>query len=124
MNFRFCCLRRARTRGCFTTVLRKSNSQVLLRFNITQHVRDIDLMNKICEYFQCGTVYINRKRASYNVYSNKMNTIIIAKFFIQYPVIGTKYQQFKEWIEVVEKIKLKNTINLITMWPLNVVLHE
>lgn len=56
-----------------------------LRFNITQHVRDIDLMNKICEYFQCGTVYINRKTASYNVYSNKMNTIIIAKFFIQYP---------------------------------------
>jgi len=85
MNFRFCCLRRARTRGCFTTVLRKSNSQVRLRFNITQHVRDIDLMNKICEYFQCGTVYINRKTASYNVYSNKMNTIIIAKFFIQYP---------------------------------------
>lgn len=122
MNFRFCYW--ARTRGCFTTVLRKSNSQVRLRFNITQHVRDIDLMNKICEYFQCGTVYINRKTASYNVYSNKMNTIIIAKFFIQYPVIGTKYQQFKEWIEVVEKIKLKNTINLITMWPLNVVLHE
>lgn len=97
-----------------------------LRFNITQHVRDIDLMNKICEceYFQCGTVYINRKTASYNVYSNKMNTIIIAKLFIQYPVIGTKYQQFKEWIEVVEKIKLKNTINLITMWPLNVVCDQ
>ena len=72
----------------------KGGFQVRLRFNITQHSRDSELMNKIAVYFKCGSSYINRETISYNVYSNKTNIDIIAPFFTKYPVKGYKSIQF------------------------------
>ncbi|PIM99164.1 hypothetical protein CDL12_28338 [Handroanthus impetiginosus] len=80
--------------GSFTIGIQQSNSKKRLRFNITQDIRDMELMVQICDYFGCGSIYINNQVASYNVYSNKKNIAIIAEFFSKYPVKGQKNRQF------------------------------
>lgn len=57
-------------------------------------MKDFVLINKIQNYFGCGSIYINREAASYNVYSNKININIIAAFFAKYPVVGYKNVQY------------------------------
>lgn len=103
--------------GCFYVIVGESNStktgfRVRLRFNLTQHVKDLVLINKIQNYFGCGSIYINREAASYNVYSTKVNINIIAAFFAKYPVAGYKNVQYLQWMKVVEIIQ-SNTHNTV-----------
>lgn len=103
--------------GCFYIIVGESSStktgfRVRLRFNLTQHMKDFVLINKIQNYFGCGSIYINREAASYNVYSNRININIIAAFFAKYPVVGYKNVQYLQWMKVVEIIQ-SNTHNTV-----------
>jgi hypothetical protein len=51
--------------GCFSVIINKSQSvktgyQVQLRFQLTQHIRDEQLMKNLMGYLGCGNVSINR----------------------------------------------------------------
>ena len=58
--------------GCFLVVFQNSSScklgvRVQLKFSISQHSRDQELMNSIVEYFGCGKYYPNSKKEHLNV---------------------------------------------------------
>lgn len=40
--------------------------RVQVKFNLTQHIRDRELVNYFITFFNCGSVYLNRDTASYN----------------------------------------------------------
>ena len=36
-----------------------SRAQILLRFKLTQHLRDEQLMRSLVDYLDCGKIYVN-----------------------------------------------------------------
>ena len=73
--------------GCFHVALNKNQSmplkiQLLAEFTITQHEREIETLNKIKEYFNCGVVRKNHGDClCYRVRGQKNLTEIIKPFF-------------------------------------------
>ena len=58
--------------GNFLIMIRKSETtksgvQVQLRYSLTQHVRDLELMKRISDYLNCGNIYINREAVDFQV---------------------------------------------------------
>ena len=84
---------------------RTLNTKVQLEFNLTQHMRDEQLMKDIAKFFGCGSVYLNREAYVYRVVglSNIVEKII--PFFINYPILGIKALDFQDFIEVAELLK-------------------
>lgn len=72
----------------------KHNYRVRLRFNISQHIRDKELLSYIIQYFNCGINSISKKMINYDVqYFNDITNIIIP-FFLKYQVKGVKWNNF------------------------------
>jgi len=80
----------------------KTSYRVRVKFNLTQHMRDKDLMMYFSTFFGCGTTYLNRETYSYNVYNLYDNSTKIRGFFTKYPLQGVKHQQFCLWLEVID----------------------
>jgi hypothetical protein len=79
--------------------------KVQLEFNLTQHMRDEQLMKDIAKFFNCGSVYLNRESYVYRVVS--LSNIIekIIPFFQNNPIHGVKYQDFQDFVRVAELMK-------------------
>jgi len=86
---------------------RVMNTRVQLEYNLTQHSRDEQLMRKIAEFFGCGSVYLNRNTYVYRVLGFTDIVEKILPLFQQYPVLGVKSQDFKDFMKVVELMKSK-----------------
>ena len=69
-------------------------SYVSLKFNITQHSRDIQLVKSFVTYFDGGTFYNNKGCTSFQITKFSDITGKIIPFFNQYKVIGVKYNDF------------------------------
>jgi hypothetical protein len=98
--------------GCFNVIIRKSNThssgfQVMLRFSLTQHCRDEQLMKSIVDYLDCGNVYKDGQAFQYQVQKFSDNSEKILPFFTKWPIIGVKALDFKDWCKVCEIVKLK-----------------
>lgn len=85
----------------------KLGHRVQLRFRITQHKRDIKLMNKIIEYFKTGKVYNYNGKG----YASAVNITIVdfssitenlIPFLRKYPIIGVKYNDYTDWCKIHE----------------------
>ena len=86
---------------CFSVFIKKSQSikiesQITLRFQLTQHERDEQLMSSLIEYFNCGNVYRNKNTFEFRVI--KFDDIIdkILPLFKKYPVLGVKFKDFED----------------------------
>jgi len=81
-------------------------------FNITQSMTDVILLEALHGYFKnTGGVYARQNNVgtvSFRKISVLKNTII--PFFIQYPLLGRKSQEFERWIKLVEIISTKKHI--------------
>jgi len=88
--------------GNFDAGIRKATNtrkeRVYLRFRITQHERDLKLMELLIKYFGAGRIERD-KRIEHSVvtlvignFSDITNKII--PFFDQYPILGVKYLDF------------------------------
>jgi hypothetical protein len=97
--------------GCFFVNITKSGSElkqiIRLRFIITQHSRDAQLMKSLTEYFNCGSC---RERTgglavdfSVDRFSDLTDKII--PFFKQYCILGVKSEDFKDFCRVAELMK-------------------
>lgn len=92
--------------GNFDVRVPSSNSKlgyrVQLRFRITQHSRDVRLMEKILEYFGSGKIYeYNGKSAvSLTVVDMKVITNIIVPFFNKNPIVGIKFYDYLDWCKI------------------------
>ena len=98
--------------GCFgayeSKSLTKIGFQIQLRFQLTQHSRDEELIKSLIAYFNCGLV---RKRGTQAVdyrverFSDLINKIV--PFFKKYPILGVKSLDFDDFCKVVNLMEQK-----------------
>ena len=97
--------------GCF--MIKKVNSSSVtgsgahLDFQITQHVRDANLMDSIAKLLDCGLIYKYREGVDFRV--TKISDIMEKRisFLEKYPLKGVKLKDYKCFKEVGELIKNK-----------------
>ncbi|OSX56128.1 hypothetical protein POSPLADRAFT_1160921 [Postia placenta MAD-698-R-SB12] len=96
--------------GNFDAGIRKSTnivgSRVYLRFRLTQHTRDTQLMELIIKYLGVGRLEKDsRNRVVTIVVGNFSNlTEIIIPFFNQYPILGVKHLDYQDWCKIANLI--------------------
>ena len=100
--------------GCFECVYRESNSyrtgfQVSLRFTITQHYRDLELINKLVNNLGCGQVYKAQEDSVVRLTVVKFYDIIdkIIPFFDEYLILGVKSLDYVDFCRIALLIKEK-----------------
>jgi hypothetical protein len=103
--------------GCFYIVLSKSSSSsiefnVRLRFILSQHSKDEQLMVNLINYFDCGNIEkTNDGMVYFKVTKFKDNHEKIQSFFNKYQIDGVKLNDFQDWCKVVELIKNKSHLS-------------
>lgn len=99
--------------GCFSVVIFKSNTKtgfaVRLAFTLTQHYRDVKLINSLIKFFNCGQVNISKDKTSVCFKVTNLPDIynIIMPFFIKHPLVGGKSLDFVNWCKIAELMKNK-----------------
>lgn len=100
--------------GCFQIITQESKDKrinsISLRFTLTQHSRDSLLLESFVDYLGCGRGYSisNRKEIYFivSVFSDIRDKII--PLFNEYPLIGTKKEDYLDFCKVVELINSKD----------------
>ena len=102
--------------GCFTIGIKKESKAILgetswLRFMLTQHNRDTDLIKSFVNFFKCDKINeasLKRGDAVYFTVQNLSDLInIIIPFFDKYPIRGVKVKDFKDLKRVAELMSYK-----------------
>ena len=97
--------------GCFLIRTYKAGTKtgeaVRLVFQLTQHVRDEQLMRSFIDYFNCGNICKSRESFVYRVekFSDIQNKII--PFFNKYQIQGVKHQDYLDFCRATELIENK-----------------
>ena len=98
--------------GCFQIKISKSNTHKMgysfgLRFMITQHVRDEQLLRSLKNYFGCGEYKQMKGKLAGNFHVNKISDIseIIIPFLNKYPLHSIKALDFSDFCKAAELIK-------------------
>lgn len=98
--------------GCFQAEVKKSQSvktgyQVLLRFSIGQHNRDLALMQTLIQKFGCGYVIPKHSVPVVEYRVTKFSDIleIIIPFFEKYPLRSAKYEEYLDFCKIAEIVK-------------------
>ena len=91
----------------------KLGYRVQLRFRISQHSRDLRLMEKIVEYFGSGKIYKYGGKSDVNLtivdFTDITNKII--PFFDKYNIIGIKKKDYQDFKKVVELMNNKEHLS-------------
>lgn len=97
--------------GCFWIKTQKSLSSdrtnFILGFQVTQHNRDIALMNKLLTFFNCGRFESGGSATNLVVTRLSDLTGTIVPFFKEYPIQGVKFKEFADWMKAVEMVQNK-----------------
>ena len=92
--------------GNFDVRIPSTNSKlgyrVQLRFRISQHSRDLRLMEKMVEYFRSGKIYKygGKSAVSFSMVDFSDITNIIIPFFNKNPIIGVKLYDYLDWCKI------------------------
>ena len=92
--------------GNFDVRIPSTNSKlgyrVQLRFRISQHSRDLKLMEKIVEYFGSGKIYKygGKSAVSLTIVDFTDITKTIVPFFNKNPIIGIKLYDYLDWCKI------------------------
>jgi|SRR6186713_960930 len=79
----------------------------MLKFQLTQHERDQELLTFIAKYLNCGALQTSRKAKDLQVTNFKDIYDTIIPFFVKNPVLGQKANDFADFVRVAELIKEK-----------------
>lgn len=100
--------------GCFNVVVTKSPHTksgflVSLCFQITQHFRDIVLMQNLINFWGCGRVSKRSNTEAVDFLTTKFSDLTdkIIPFFERIPLQGLKYKNFADFSKIAEIIKVK-----------------
>jgi len=100
--------------GCFYVSVVKSKTitgfTVQLKFQLTQHSRDKQLMEYLITYLECGRYEARSKNTQAgNFVVSKLSDITkkIIPFFDKYPIIGSKSKDFADFKRVSKLIENK-----------------
>ena len=102
--------------GCFSVTIQRSNNvrlgiQVIPEFHISQHKNRSEVLEAIKGKFGCGYIKPNDSRNSRDLTSvfvvRNLNDLRqkIVPFFLKYPLISSKQQDFLKFAEVVKMMK-------------------
>lgn len=89
---------------CFQVVIQGSSTKtrpsVSLRFTLTQHSRDVELMKSLVNYLGCGRYYlVSGRDEGYFIVSNFSDIYEkIIPFLEKYPLVGSKQQDYLDFI--------------------------
>jgi hypothetical protein len=105
--------------GCFFFNLGKDSKmklgyRVRVGFQLTQHIRDRQLLTLLETYFGCGKYYLSNdhRHGDYIVSDISALAEKIIPFFTQYKIIGIKEQDYLCWSEVIYLILAKKHLTL------------
>ena len=96
----------------FESASHKIGYQVQLRFQITQHNRDKNLMEKLVEYLGCG--FISERGDIVDFHVTNFNDIYykIIPFFEKYQIIGVKLENFNDFCKIANLVNNKEHLTL------------
>lgn len=79
-----------------------------MRFSLTQHVRDVQLLESLVSYLG-GRVVKYRDRDAVDLHVTKLSVLTdkVLPLLEKYPVQGVKFKDYCDFIKVVEIIKNK-----------------
>lgn len=90
-------------------VITQNNTNVSLRFSLTQHIKDEELLKDIVTYLNYGRYYKSptRNEGQYlvTVFSDINDKLI--PFLNEYPLLGTKKDDYLDFAQIAELIKSK-----------------
>jgi len=93
----------------------KTGAQVILTYKLTQHKRDIALMQSLIKFFDCGKVHEESgsvEACNFTVSSLKSLEAKILPFFAKYPLLGVKSKDFTDFCRVVDIMKEKGHLTV------------
>jgi hypothetical protein len=100
--------------GCFYVKISKLSASKLgfsvqLKFQITQHTRDSELMKSLVEWFGCGILELDPRGSVVNFIVTKSLDITekIIPFFNKCPILGVKSLDFNDFCKVAKIFKSK-----------------
>lgn len=99
--------------GCFWVSVKKSKSykigyQTQLWFVLVQHIRDEKLFEYFKNYFDCGKIQKGPNSVYFSVTKFKDLEEKIIPFFQKYPLLGSKYQEYLDFIKIYLLVKNKS----------------
>jgi len=98
--------------GCYYINLHKSAShklkeRVKLVFQLSQHVRDLALMQSLVSTLDCGNIYVDNELVNFKITQFKDLTDKVLPFFQKYPLLGVKSKDFEDFCKVAELMQNK-----------------
>lgn len=103
--------------GNFFINIYKANTKmgvgVKLVFRVTQHIRDKSLMRSFILYLDCGKVYkkTSKDAVDFMVTGFSDLTDKVIPFLCEYPILGKKYKDYKDFCIVGELMKDKKHLS-------------
>lgn len=90
--------------------LKSKSESVSLRFTITQHFRDKQLIESLVNYLSCGRYYKSSNRNEVYFISSTFedNYKKIIPIFAKYPLYGSKQKDYLDYVKVANLIKSKD----------------
>ncbi len=93
-------------------ILDKPKTQVILRFKLTQHIRDEQLFIQLADYLDCGKIYVDERSVSLIVTKFDDLSEKIIPLFDKHPVQGLKRLNYADFVKVWQL--MKNNLHLTT----------
>ena len=81
--------------------------QVILKFSISQHTRDLELLKKFIDFLGGGSIKKHKSTHEFVLVKLAIITENIIPLFNKYPIYGEKSKDFLDFCKVLEMIKFK-----------------
>lgn len=99
--------------GCFFVVIQenknKASYQIKIGYQVTQHNRDQSLIKSLKDFFECGRSEPSGNAAiSFRITKLKNITDNVIPFFENYPLLGSKLKDFKDFKEIAKLMTSKS----------------
>lgn len=111
--------------GCFSVSIIKNSTtklgwQIFPEFVITQGEKSLSALTEIQEYFQCGKIYVNRRKDDHkeNLHRYCVRSIsdlsdIIIPFFQKNKLRTAKSQDFEKFCRIVKQIQDRKHLSIV-----------
>lgn len=102
--------------SCFSIDIYKDKTKTgftpKFTFQITQHARDTVLMEMFIKYFNCGRLKIETNAVRFTVSNFKDLDLKIIPFFNNFPLVGSKFWNFKDFCKAADIMRVKGHLTL------------
>jgi hypothetical protein len=86
----------------------KATYQIKIGYQVSQHLRDQSLIKSLKDFFECGrTEPCGKSAISFRITKFKDITNIVIPFFENYPLLGSKLKDYKDFKEITKLMASK-----------------